>query len=93
MSTDGVVHVIDDDDAVRDSLQFLLTTADISVATYPSATEFLARMPATPSGCIITDIRMPEMTGLELLQRLRQLGVTLSVIVVTGHADVPLAVQ
>jgi len=93
MPADAVVHVIDDDDAVRDSLSFLLTAARIAVATYASAAEFLGTLPAVASGCVITDIRMPGMTGLELLKRLHDGGFKLPVIVVTGHADVPLAVE
>lgn len=90
---EAMVHVIDDDDAVRDSLSFLLSSAKIPAATYPSATAFLASVGKDASGCVVTDIRMPEMTGLELLQRLNADGFRLPVIVVTGHADVPLAVE
>ena len=87
------VHVIDDDDAVRDSLAFLLETADLSVRTYASAMEFLEAVPTMPHGCIVTDVRMPEMSGVELARRLKDLGVPDPVIVITGHADVPLAVE
>ena len=87
------VHVIDDDDAVRDSLAFLLETADLSVRTYASAMEFLEAVPTIPHGCIVTDVRMPEMSGVELARRLKDLGVPDPVIVITGHADVPLAVE
>ena len=93
MPADNVVHVIDDDDAVRDSLAFLLTSARIAVATYPSAVEFLRALPEISGGCVVTDIRMPGMTGIELLRRLNENGSRLPVIVVTGHADVPLAVE
>lgn len=87
------VHVIDDDDAVRDSLAFLLETADLSVRTYASAVEFLDAVPSMPHGCIVTDVRMPEMSGVDLARRLKDLGVPDPVIVITGHADVPLAVE
>ena len=87
------VHVIDDDDAVRDSLAFLWETADLSVRTYASAMEFLEAVPTMPHGCIVTDVRMPEMSGVELARRLKDLGVPDPVIVITGHADVPLAVE
>jgi two-component system response regulator FixJ len=93
MPTDAVVHVIDDDDAMRQSLAFLLATANVKVATYESATTFLKALPDIAAGCVITDVRMPEVSGIELLQRLRDLNVTLPVIVITGHADVPLAVE
>jgi two-component system, LuxR family, response regulator FixJ len=93
MPSDAVVHVIDDDDAMRQSLAFLLATANVKVATYESAITFLNALPDIAAGCIITDVRMPEVSGIELLQRLRDLNVTLPVIVITGHADVPLAVE
>ena len=87
------VHVIDDDAAVRDSLAFLLETADLLVRTYASAVEFLDAVPTMPHGCIVTDVRMPEMSGVDLAHRLKNLGVPDPVIVITGHADVPLAVE
>ena len=87
------VHVIDDDEAARDSLAFLLGTAKIDVKTYESATAFLAIAPNVKSGCIITDVRMPEITGIDLLRRLKELKIGVPVIVVTGHGDVPLAVE
>jgi two-component system response regulator FixJ len=93
MPAEPVIHVIDDDEAVRDSLGFLLEAANLTVKTYDSATRFLAQLPGVEPGCIVTDIRMPEMTGLELTHRLNALGVRLPVIVITGHADVALAVE
>lgn len=93
MSTDAMVHVIDDDDAARDSLAFLLRTADINVQTYESAVAFLKALPSARSGCVITDVRMPEMSGVDLLRRLKEMEVGLPVIVITGHGDVPLAVE
>ncbi|MGA0604813.1 response regulator FixJ [Phenylobacterium sp. VNQ135] len=89
----GLVHVIDDDEPVRQSLQFLLDTAGYAVRTYESAIQFLQGLDRLEAGCIVTDIRMPEMNGLELVRRLRSEGVTLPVIVLTGHGDVPLAVE
>ena len=85
------VHVIDDDDAVRDALAFLLSTEDLATATYDSAPPFLAVVEGV-SGCVITDVRMPGMDGLELTRRLKTMGVDLPVIIITGHADVALAV-
>ncbi len=85
-------HIVDDDDAARDALGFLLSAADIPVASYPSARAFLA-VAKRARGCIITDVRMPEMDGLELVRQLKDLGVSLPVIVMTGHGDVPLAVE
>ena len=88
-----VVHIVDDDEAVRQSLAFLLSTAGIPVRVYESATSFLAGLPTLQAGCLITDVRMPDMTGLELLRQLRGKGIKLPVIVITGHGDSPLAVE
>jgi two-component system response regulator FixJ len=93
MSNNVAVHVIDDDEAVRESLAFLLQSAKLSVRTYESAVAFLASLPKGVAGCIITDIRMPDVDGIELLRRLKGMDVNLPVIVITGHGDVPLAVE
>lgn len=93
MGPDAVVHVIDDDDAVRQSLAFLLRSAQIEALTYETAVAFLDALPGVRPGCIITDVRMPEMSGVELLARLKELDIGMPVIVITGHADVPLAVE
>jgi two-component system response regulator FixJ len=86
------VHIIDDDDAVRDSLAVLLDSAGLPVRTYASATEFLALAPGLAGGCVLTDVCMPGLDGLALQRRLTEVGVTLPVIVMTGHGDVPIAV-
>ena len=88
-----VVHIIDDDEAVRRSLSFLLGTAGIPTRLYDSATAFVAALPQVRGGCLITDIRMPDMTGIELLSELHAKSVKLPAIVITGHGDIPLAVQ
>ena len=93
MQDKGVVHVIDDDEAVRQSLAFLLGSAGLTVRLYDSAPAFLAGLSNVKSGCLITDIRMPGMTGLELLHALRARACGLPTIVITGHGDVPLAVE
>jgi two-component system response regulator FixJ len=93
MPPDTVVHVIDDDDAARDSLVFLLKTAGIRTVAYESAEHFLDSLPIKAGGCVVTDIRMPGTTGIELMGRLKQLDVNVPVIVMTGHGDVPLAVE
>lgn len=93
MADDAVVHVIDDDQAARESLEFLLDCAGLAVRSYESAVEFLKAVPSMEHGCIVTDVRMPEMSGVELIGRLKALGVADPVIVITGHADVPLAIQ
>jgi two-component system response regulator FixJ len=91
MPSDALVHVVDDDEAVRESLAFLLRSAQLNVKTYDSALSFLKSPPQT--GCVITDVRMPEVSGIDLLRRVRELGLPLPVIVITGHGDVPLAVE
>ncbi|HEV2043858.1 MAG TPA: response regulator FixJ [Sphingomicrobium sp.] len=93
MADEPVVHVIDDDEAARKSLAFLLDCAGLAVRSYESAAEFLRAVPTLEPGCIITDVRMPEMSGVELIGRLKALAVPDPVIVITGHADVPLAIQ
>jgi two-component system response regulator FixJ len=88
-----VVHVVDDDVDVRKSLGFLLATADFAVRLYESATAFLATEPKEVEGCIVTDVRMPGIDGIEFLRQLKSRGLNVPVIVMTGHADVALAVQ
>lgn len=88
-----LVHVIDDDEALRESLAFLLRTAEIEAATFASAPAFLETLPDSRLSCVITDVRMPEMSGLDLLRRLREMRIEVPVIVITGHGDVPLAVE
>ena len=92
-SETGTVHLIDDDDALRESLAFLLSTAGIAVATYPSAAAFIEAIPAADLSCVITDVRMPGMSGIDLLKRLQEMKIDVPVIVITGHGDVPLAVE
>jgi two-component system response regulator FixJ len=92
-SDHAVVHVIDDDEAVRQSLAFLLGTAGIEVKTYDSAITFLKTAAEIRDGCIVTDLRMPQLSGIELLRRLKELKLDVPVIVITGHGDVPLAVE
>lgn len=91
--TDRLVHIIDDDAAMRDSLMFLLDTAGFRAAASESAQAFLKTVPDATLGCIVTDIRMPDMTGLELIKTLNAAGHDYPVIVITGHGDVPLAVE
>ncbi len=92
-SEKGKVHVIDDDEALRESLAFLLRSARLEVESYPSAAAFLEAVPNTQLSCVITDVRMPGMSGIDLLRRLRELKIEVPVIVITGHGDVPLAVE
>jgi len=91
--SEPTVHVIDDDEAVRESLAVVLEMADLPNRTYASAPEFLEVAGALDGGCVVTDVRMPEMSGLDLVRRLKERGIGLPVIVITGHGDVPLAVE
>ena len=92
-SDKAVVHVIDDDEAMRESLAFLLNAVGMEVRTYESAKGFLDVAPKVEAGCVITDVRMPGLSGVDLLRRLRELKLGIPVIVITGHGDVPLAVE
>jgi len=91
--SDAVVHVVDDDADARDSLAFLLETADFRVRTYASALAFLSELSDAEPGCVITDVRMPGMTGQELVRRLKAEGSALPVVMITGHGDIPMAVE
>jgi two-component system response regulator FixJ len=93
MSDNAVVHIVDDDEAVRQSLAFLLSSAGHAVRLYDSARAFLDGLAGIKGGCLITDIRMPEMTGIELLHAMQARACGLPSIVITGHGDVPLAVE
>jgi two-component system response regulator FixJ len=91
--TEPVVHVIDDDEAMRESLAFLLDASGLAARTYDSATGFLEAFDGAGAGVIVTDVRMPEMNGLELVRRLKAREVALPIVMITGHGDVPLAVE
>ena len=93
MPSEAVVHVVDDDLAVRQSLSFLLASDGLPVRLHESASAFLDSVQDASAGCIVTDVRMPGIDGIEFLRRLKARGLTLPVIVMTGHADVPLAVE
>jgi two-component system response regulator FixJ len=87
------VHVVDDDAAVRDAVGLLLSTEGFDVRTHPSAHAFLEAIDARQEGCVITDVRMPEMNGIDLISRMKEDRIGMPVIVLTAHADVPLAVE
>jgi two-component system response regulator FixJ len=91
-SDDYIVHVVDDEEAIRKSLAFLLTMAGFTVRLHETATSFLSIAPDLDRGCLVTDLRMPDMSGVELLQRLQVLLVPIAPIVISGHGDVPMAV-
>jgi two-component system response regulator FixJ len=93
MPRERCVYVVDDDKAVRDSLSVLLESKAYAVRSFGSAPEFLAAAPSLPVGCLIADIRMPEMDGLELQQHLIDRSLQFPLIVITGHGDVSLAVR
>ncbi|GLQ56588.1 response regulator transcription factor [Devosia nitrariae] len=89
----AIVHVIDDDEAVRDSLDFLLGANQFQVKTYTSGRQFLETWSAERAACVICDIRMPELSGLEVVSELRRRGYDLPVIIMTGHGDMALAAE
>lgn len=93
MPANAWIHIIDDDDAVRDSLLFLLKASGFKVQAHRAGSDFLGAMPLEDVGCVITDIRMPGVSGIDVLGRLRDGGLDVPVIIMTGHGDVPLAVE
>jgi two-component system response regulator FixJ len=93
MSHSYTIYVVDDDAGARDSLVFLLKSARLPVKSFEAADAFLSALPSLPPGCVITDVRMPGTSGIDLLKSLRKQQNTMPVIVMTGHGDVPLAVE
>ena len=93
MTDNKLVHIVDDEDAIRRSASFMLKTSGYSVQTWASGAAFLKEVRHAPEGCVLLDVRMPEMDGLEVQQALLDRGVTMPVIVLTGHADVSIAVR
>jgi len=89
----GKVYVIDDDEAMRDSLNFLLDSADFSVTLFETAIRFLEARPGLEFGCVVSDVRMPGMDGIELLKRMKAGQSGFPIVIMTGHGDVPLAVE
>jgi two-component system response regulator FixJ len=87
------VYVIDDDEAMRDSLNFLLDSSGFEVTLFETAQQFLDALPKLQFGCVVSDVRMPGMDGMELLKRLKGSNNAFPVVVMTGHGDVPLAVE
>ncbi|MFE8107702.1 response regulator transcription factor [Sphingomonas melonis] len=93
MSEHRLVHIVDDEDAVRRSVGFLLRTSGFDVRSHLSGTEFLKDVKSAPAGCILLDVRMPGMDGLEVQRELSRRGVMLPIVILTGHGDVPIAVE
>ena len=91
--SEAVVHVVDDDESARESLAFLLEAADFTVVSHASALALLDALPLDGAGCVITDMRMPDMTGLELVRELNARGARVPILMITGHGDIPLAVE
>ncbi len=89
----GKVYVIDDDEAMRDSLNFLLDSAGYEVTLFESALNFLDALPGLAFGCVVSDVRMPGLDGIELLKRMKADHSTFPIVIMTGHGDVPLAVE
>jgi two-component system response regulator FixJ len=89
----GKVYVIDDDEAMRDSLNFLLDSANYKVTLFESALAFLDALPGLEFGCVVSDVRMPGLDGIELLKRMKAGHSTFPILIMTGHGDVPLAVE
>ena len=87
------VYIVDDDDGMRRALTLLLSTVGYETAAYARPTEFLSRFKPDDPGCLVLDIRMPEMSGLEVQQQLNRMGCMVPIIFITGHGDVPMAVQ
>jgi two-component system response regulator FixJ len=92
-SKTGTVHIVDDDEGLRESLAFLLRAAQLEVKSFASASAFLNSLPDASLSCVITDVRMPDLSGIDLLRRLKESKITVPVIVITGHGDVALAVE
>ena len=90
---DYIVHIVDDEESVRKSLAFLLTMSGFAVKMHESATDFLASASGIRNGVLVTDLRMPDMTGVELLRNLVSANASLPAVVITGHGDVPMAVE
>ena len=93
MPNKGKVYVIDDDEAMRDSLNFLLESADFSVTLFENAQSFLDALPGLEFGCVVSDVRMPGIDGIEMLKRMKAGHSTFPILIMTGHGDVPLAVE
>ncbi|MCP3442473.1 MULTISPECIES: response regulator FixJ [unclassified Bradyrhizobium] len=93
MTTKGHVYVIDDDEAMRDSLNFLLDSSGFGVTLFDNAQSFLDALPGLAFGCVVSDIRMPGLDGIELLKRMKAQSSPFPILIMTGHGDVPLAVE
>jgi RNA polymerase sigma factor (sigma-70 family) len=93
MTNQAIVHVVDDDAALRDSLRWLIESVGLRAHVYGTAEEFLSDYDGSGPGCLVLDVRMPGLSGLELQEKLRRQDIQIPIIIVTGHADVPIAIR
>ena len=93
MNDDGTVFILDDDEAVRDSLIALFEAEGLAAESFATADDFLAAFEPPRPGCLVLDVQMPDITGVELLERMAGQGIAVATIIITGHGDVPLAVK
>jgi two-component system response regulator FixJ len=93
MADQRLVHVVDDEDSIRRSARFMLSRAGFAVETWETGVAFLKAVRNVEQGCVLLDVRMPEMDGLEVQQQLNEMGITMPVIILTGHGDVSIAVR
>ncbi len=93
MTDDAIVYVVDDDEAVRDSLKMLLESDDLTAEVYATGGEFMDAYDEDRSGCLLLDVRLPDINGLEMQQQLADNGIQVPIIIITGYADVPVAVR
>ena len=93
MKPKDIIHLVDDEEAVRKAASFSLTTAGYNVVTYASGAEFLKAAKSAPVGCVLLDVRMPDMDGLQVQAKMKERGIQMPVIILTGHGDVTVAVQ
>lgn len=93
MATEQIVYIVDDDEGIREGLSLLLETVGQACELYQSATDFLDAFDNSMEGCLVLDIRMPRMTGLDLQQALNERNATLPIIFISGHGDIPMAVK
>lgn len=93
MADKRLVHIVDDEDSIRRSAKFMLSTSGYAVETWESGVAFLKEAKTAEPGCVLLDVRMPEMDGLEVQQALNERGITMPVIILTGHGDIGIAVR
>ena len=93
MTGESTIYVVDDHEAVRDSLAVLLSTEGLSVEQYSCGADFLSALDPERHGCVLLDLRLPDMTGIDVQKRLAEMGAKVQTIMISGHGDIPLAVK